>query len=226
MKKILSLIFKLRAMVTRFIKPKASYFLAPISDKYGFDRGTPIDRYWIENFLSENKQYIQGRVLEVTDNTYTKRFGRNVTQSDILDINIKNKMANIHGDLRNLNGVESNTYDCVILTQVLGMIDDFDAVIKECHRILKKGGTILTTSSAISPTYIPNESYWRFTPNGLKFAFGKHFDKQFLTVSSYGNVLAGQAFWVGMSQEDVTNKVLKFNDPRFPCISGLVGTKK
>src|SRR5258708_1276969 len=36
----------------------------PISTSFGFDRGTPIDRYYIENFLGRNAGDIRGRVLE------------------------------------------------------------------------------------------------------------------------------------------------------------------
>src|SRR4051794_37443694 len=48
---------------------------APISTVFGFDRGTPIDRYYIETFLSKNADDIRGRVLEIGDNSYTVRFG-------------------------------------------------------------------------------------------------------------------------------------------------------
>ena len=48
----------------------------PISTNFGFDRGLPIDRYFIEKFLNGNNQDIRGRVLEIGDNDYTARFGR------------------------------------------------------------------------------------------------------------------------------------------------------
>jgi len=107
----------------------------------------------------------------------------------------------------------------------LGMIDDFDAVIKHCYRVLKPKGVVLVTSASLSPTYQPKSSYWRFTPQGLKYAFGRHFPVKNITVSSYGNVRAGQALWVGMAQEDLTRKDLEFNDPRFPCVVTLKAVK-
>ena len=84
---------KIRAPVMRFLKPKTRYFvfkpkrsLKPISTKFGFDRGKPIDRYYIEAFLEENKDYIKGVCLEITDNAYTKKFGVDVRVGDVLDI--------------------------------------------------------------------------------------------------------------------------------------------
>jgi glycosyltransferase involved in cell wall biosynthesis len=41
--------------------------IAPISQDFGFDRGTPIDRHYVEDFLTRNSGDIKGRVLEVGD---------------------------------------------------------------------------------------------------------------------------------------------------------------
>ena len=49
--------------------------LKPISRLFGFDRGQPIDRYYIETFLQKNRSDIGGRVLEIGDPGYTLKFG-------------------------------------------------------------------------------------------------------------------------------------------------------
>src|SRR5918998_1304087 len=49
--------------------------LTPISSHFGFDRGRPIDRYYIENFLDCQAKDIKGRVLEIKDNTYSRKYG-------------------------------------------------------------------------------------------------------------------------------------------------------
>src|SRR5262249_48893960 len=51
---------------------------SPLSPSWGSDRGTPIDRYYIDRFLGAHRQDIRGRVLEVRDANYTKRFGDTV----------------------------------------------------------------------------------------------------------------------------------------------------
>ena len=50
--------------------------LTPISSKFGMDRGLPIDRYYIEAFLEAHAGDIRGRVLELGDDDYTRRYGR------------------------------------------------------------------------------------------------------------------------------------------------------
>src|SRR6202035_2497766 len=39
--------------------------LQPVSRKFGYDRGTPISRYYIETFLKARKNDIRGRVVEI-----------------------------------------------------------------------------------------------------------------------------------------------------------------
>ena len=59
--------------------------VTPLSTQFGFDRGGPIDRYYIEKFLSLNAHSIRGRALEVGDNEYTTRYGGSkISASDIV----------------------------------------------------------------------------------------------------------------------------------------------
>jgi SAM-dependent methyltransferase len=113
----------------------------PLSDFYGSDRGTPIDRHFIENFLRSNAKDIKGRCLEVKNDDYTSRFGKNRVKSvDIMDVDKNNKKANIIADLRSLETIEDDYYDCLIITQVFQYIDDLPKAVAECRRVLKKGG--------------------------------------------------------------------------------------
>ena len=57
----------------------------------------------------------------------------------------------------------------------------------------------------------------------MHYLFDKHFSK--VTVGSLGNVLAGQYFWVGMAQEELTTKELEYKDKRFQCVITVVAKK-
>lgn len=228
MNKLINIVLSLRAFINRRMFPRGLYFLFkgslnPLSGKFGFDRGIPVDRFWIEDFLSKNNKYIKGSVLEITDAKYTLMFGGGrVKHSDVLDIDKNNRNANIYGDLRNLKKqIKDSTYDCIILTHVLGLIDDYEAAIKECRRILKPRGVLLYTGSCLGPI-LGEEVYWRFTPNSVRYVFSKFFKPSRLNIKSYGNVLSGQGFWVGMSQQDLSKKELEYIDNRYPCAVGAV----
>src|SRR5579872_1825383 len=58
----------------------------PFSGNFGFDRGTPVDRYYLHRFLESNRARITGRVLEVQVSSYTHTYGRAVEMSHTVDI--------------------------------------------------------------------------------------------------------------------------------------------
>lgn len=228
MNTFITILRNIRAPLMRIIHPMKGYFLfpatSPLSHKYGFDRGTPIDRYYIDQFLNAHRQYIQGVCLEIEDTTYIKRYGgAAVTHSDALDINPTNKHATIYGDLRHLTDVKDNTYDCIVLTQTLTMIDDYTAALQECARILKPGGSLIATVSSLCPMIHVERSYWRFTVASMKYILAKYFST--VEVRSYGNVLSGQAFWVGAAAEELSRENLDVVDPRYPVLIGFRVTR-
>ncbi|MFY9558248.1 MAG: methyltransferase domain-containing protein [Blastocatellia bacterium] len=193
--------------------------LTPISRVFGFDRGTPIDRYYIENFLACNAADIRGAVLEVGDNAYTRRFGGNrVTQSDVLHVSDENPRATIISDLANGENIPSNTFDCIILTQTLQLIYDVPAALVTLRRILKPGGVLLATIPGISQIDHGEwgESwYWSFTLLSARRLFEEAFTSNPLRIDSYGNVLAATAFLQGIALEELSEDELNHNDPDY-----------
>lgn len=91
----------------------------PVSDHWGYDRGTPIDRYYIESFLNEHRADVRGACVEVRDTRYTDRFGSSVTRADVLDVDAGNPHATIVVDLADTAAAPSERFDCFILTQTL-----------------------------------------------------------------------------------------------------------
>ena len=199
----------------------------PISPGRGFDRGETIDRYYIQQFLAESRRFVRGKCLEVRDDAYTRQFGAgNVERCDVLDINPDNELANIYGDLRHLDAVADETYDCFILTQVLQYIDDVPAALAETHRILKKGGTVLLSVPFIASVEarLPND-YWRFSPAGTRLILAKHFPPENLEVRLLGNFLSSTAFFMGMAMEDLRPKRLDVHSETHGCVVCARATK-
>lgn len=96
----------------------------PVSREFGVERGSAIDRYYIENFLEKNKEMICGDCLEIAENTYTLRYGGDrVRNSHILHLRGWGANA-IKGNLETGEGIEADRYDCAIITQTLMFIFD------------------------------------------------------------------------------------------------------
>ncbi|MFL5886405.1 MAG: class I SAM-dependent methyltransferase [Thermoleophilaceae bacterium] len=192
----------------------------PISANYGFDRGTPIDRYYIERFLRSHTADIRGRVLEIGDDDYTYRFGGSrVDRSDVLDAARDNPKATIVADIAHAPEIESNTFNCIICTQVLLLVYDVRAAIATLERILAPGGVLLLTVPGVSRICRPEADtwgdWWRFTTMSLRRLLEERFPASDLEVEAYGNVLTATAMLHGLAAEELGGGELSANDPDF-----------
>ncbi len=196
----------------------------PISLEFGWDRGQPIDRYYIENFLAEHAADVRGRVLEVEDDAYTRRFGgERVTRSDVLHLRAGHPGATIIADLTAAEHVPSGAFDCVILTQTLQYIYDLRAALRTLHRILAPGGVLLATFPGLSRTSDPQWSdtwHWNLTSRSARRLFGEVFPAETGRVQGHGNVLAATAFLYGLAVAELRPEELDHYDVGFElCIT-------
>jgi SAM-dependent methyltransferase len=203
---------------------------SPISEEFGYDRGTPIDRYYIEGFLGRCAPDIRGRVLEVGDASYTRRFGgARVTQSDVLHVSAANPHATIVASLPDADHVPSDSFDCIVFTQTLHLVYDFHAAIRTLHRILRPGGVLLATVPGITPRDRGEwgaEWFWSFTEPAVRRMFGDVFTPAGVTVEAHGNVLAAGAFLQGLAVRELTPRELDVRDPAFDVIVAVRAVKR
>ena len=194
----------------------------PFSFGFGYDRGGPVDRYYIENFLEAEAGSIQGRVLEIGDNEYTLRFGKDkVVQSDILHVDDSNQNATLVGDLSHAPHIPDQTFDCIVLTQTLHLVYNYKAVIETCFRILKPGGALLLTVPGITPIdYGEWEKnwLWSFTGLAMEKILNELFPINYLEINTYGNVFVATAFLYGMGLPELKKEELDIHDPHFQVI--------
>lgn len=202
--------------------------LEPISRQFGGDRGTPLDRYYVEAFLSRHAADIRGRVLEIGEPLYTRRFGGDrVMESAVLDVASSNPNATYVADLTDCPQVPSDAFDCLILTQTLHMIYDVRAVLRTAHRILAPGGVVLATAPGISQIDILSHDqwFWHLTPRCAMLLFGEAFPPDAVQVEPHGNVLAAVAFLQGLALEEVDARDLDVLDPLYPVLTGIRAVK-
>lgn len=200
----------------------------PVSERWGLDRGKPVDRWYIERFLGAERGAIRDRVLEVRDARYTTAFGTEVASVDVVDIDASNADATIVADLSKPSSIEADRFDCFLLVQTLQFVFDTRAVLAEAHRILAPGGVLLCTVPAvsrISMRYL-DEEYWRFTVAGCRDLVRNAFPGGDVEARSYGNVLVCAAFLYGLAAEDLTEDELLYDDPFFPLVVAVRARKR
>jgi hypothetical protein len=193
----------------------------PVSRTFGLDRGTPIDRYYIEKFLKNESVHIKGIVLEVAESTYSKAFGHGVISYEVLHTQ-KNMGVTILGDLTTPLSLPANKIDCFICTQTFNFIYDVKSAIQGSFHLLKPGGVLLATMAGLSQIsrYDMDRwgDYWRFTTLSAKKLFAEQYGEENVEVHSYGNVLSSIAFLEGIAAEELNKKELDHLDQDYQII--------
>lgn len=195
--------------------------LTPISRHWGFERGQPVDRYYIENFLAARAVDIQGRVLEIASNDYTLKFGgARVTKSDVLHAVPGNSQATIVADLQHAEQIPSELFDCIICTQTLLVIYDVRAALRTLYRILKPGGVLLVTVPGCAHQIAREDmerwgDYWRFTSLAVRRLFEECFQPAQIEIETFGNVLTAISFLHGLAAAELQPEELDYRDPNY-----------
>lgn len=202
----------------------------PVSRDWGFDRGLPIDRHYIERFLAAHTSDICGHVLEIADDTYTRLFGGDrLTRSDVLNVVAGHPKTTIVGDLACADHIPSDTFDCIIITQTLHLIYDVRAALKTLFRILKPGGVLLVTIPGISQIsrYDMDRwgDYWRFTTRSAQRLFEEVFPAAHIQVAACGNVLAATALLYGLVTQELRADELDYCDPDYEILITIRAVK-
>ena len=215
----------MKRVLRKFLRPSVGNVdfgdfrkVRPIGRSFGYERGQPVDRYYIEQFLNLNRGDIYGRVLEVGDSEYTHRFGaENVTAAESL--HVSDGRATHVGDLSSASlNIESNSFDCAIVTQTLHLIFSVDTALKNLHRILKPNGVLLLTvpgTTQVGDDEWADSWFWSFTERSLYRLLSEAFPRAHVSVVTYGNVLASVGFLHGLSSTELTQGELDHHDPNY-----------
>ncbi|MHB8760910.1 MAG: class I SAM-dependent methyltransferase [Coriobacteriia bacterium] len=201
---------------------------APINPGYGYGLGTVIDRYYEHVFLEDTRPLIRGHVLEVGDRKSTDRFGSSVSGVDVLNP-VPGPGIDIVADLTSCPQVPDDTYDCVLLTEVIHVILDMEAAISEVYRILKPGGSVIATIAGIAQVNRgAMEEYgdrWRVTSLSAGELFATRFPVRNITVRTYGNAHTACCYMQGIPAERVKASRLDLWESDYQLIVAVVATK-
>jgi SAM-dependent methyltransferase len=204
----------------------------PLYPNFGFGRGWPIDRHYIEGFLEGRASDIRGDVLEAgISPNYTAKFGGDrVVRSHIMYPMEGRPGGTLVANLETGEGLPRAAFDCAILTQVFQFIFDMPSAVRNAHASLKEGGVLLATFAGISQIAQEDMNiwgeYWRITDAGARRLFGSVFGESHVEVEVFGNCLAACAFLNGMVISDLAPEDLDYRDPEFQLIIAVRAVKR
>jgi SAM-dependent methyltransferase len=209
-----------RRRLTRLNRPRWGNLRRrePFSGYYGFDRGTPVDRFYIERFLAKHARDIRGTVLEVGSARYARAFREPPPDRvEIVDIDAGNPETSIVADLSEPSSLPPGRFDCFILIQTLQLVADLDAALANAWQSLASGGVLLVSVPGITrsdPDHVKADR-WRFTPAGLDTLLAGTCSKGVREVTGYGNLTSAMAFLLGLAAEELEESELTAMDPHF-----------
>ena len=217
---------KLRSLARRFPGARRAYTAARFGDvrrtaplsNWGVERGKPVDRWYIESFLSTHSVRVSGRVLEVKSDQYSSWLGASAVE--VVDIDPSNPRATVVGDLCHPSTLEAGRYDAAVVTQTLQLVADPKAALQNILRSLRPGGALLVTVPCLS-RLVGETDRWRWTPYGFgQLAAEAAPPSAHIEVQGMGNGLSARAFLFGMAAEDLDQTALSIHDPNYPLVVG------
>jgi SAM-dependent methyltransferase len=193
----------------------------PFSTQFGFDRGTPVDRYYIERFFRKHAEYIQGDVLEIQSSGYTRRYGRDVRLAHSVDIDPRHQPTIVCDLADSASALPSARYDCFLLPSTPQHLRQPEAALRHALRVVKPGGTILATCAGLLPLIPDGPDYWHLSAAGWEEVTARVWSDCEVRVQSFGNCLSAVAAMLGLALEELTPAELDVNDPRYPVVVTL-----
>ena len=192
--------------------------LSPFSDSFGFDRGTPVDRFYLERFLQSESAAIRGRVLEVQVSGSTRRFGRDVEVAHTVDIEDRFSPTYLCDLARAEDVIPTGFYDCVLLPNTLQHLRDLEPALRNAVRVLKPGGTLLASAACLMRLTSPDDDFWRLSAAGWRIIAARVWPGCDVDVRAHGNCLVAAAGVYGLALEELRDQELESQDDRFPVL--------
>jgi SAM-dependent methyltransferase len=194
----------------------------PFSATFGYDRGTPIDRYYLDRFLTEEGGSIRGVVGEIAGTTLVDAYGGSrVTRTEVIDLDDTNPRVTLLADLGRPSSLPSSRFDCLVVVQTLQYVAEPDVAIANCIQALRPGGTLLLALPALAAHddhERDEDDHWRFWPGGVAALATRVAPGASVRTVAYGNLVTALAFLHGLAAEELRPAELAHTDLRFPVV--------
>ncbi|XHU96546.1 MAG: methyltransferase domain-containing protein [cyanobacterium endosymbiont of Rhopalodia gibba] len=197
--------------------------LVPICHLFGLTRGTPIDHYYLNQFVEEIRGEIKGKILEIGGTPKDRDFYEVNAHDSYQVLNLEPGLGiDIVGDIHDPSVIETESVDSVIIFNVLEHCYAPWIAVQNIYRWLKIGGkyfAMVLNAVRIHGTPI---DYWRPLPDGMKYLF-KDFSKQKLYI--YGNLITLIASYHGIATEELSSEEINNFNLDYPVTTCIVAEK-
>jgi len=193
----------------------------PFSNDFGWDRGTPVDRYYVDRFFERHRAEITGNVLEIDQNVYTRRCGHDLGIVHSVDIDASSNPTYLCDIAHSESVLPSEAYDCFLLPCTLQHFRELELCLRNVLRVVKPGGVILANAAGLFRLDKVGLDFWRPTPDGWRELLKRVWPDCTVVVEAEGNCLAVVAINLGLALEELRAEELDAYDARFPVVTNI-----
>jgi SAM-dependent methyltransferase len=195
----------------------------PICQAFGLTRGTPVDRYYLSKFIAEISPQVAGKILEIGGTPKDKDFYELNPGTSYQVLNIEPGLGvDIVGDVHDSSIINSDTFDSIIIFNVLEHCYAPWIAVENIYKWLKPGGKCFAMVPSSIRLHATPKDYWRPLPDGFSWIF-RNFSQQKLYV--YGNPTTVIASYHGIAVEELTSEELDAFHPDYPVATCIVAEK-
>ena len=197
--------------------------LWPFSYRFGFDRGGPVDRYYLRQFVRSIRPIVRGRCLEIGGSVRNNWFYRfDVDEFRTLELEQSNVADDLVGDAADQGVLDPASWDSILAFHVLEHCPNPFAVVSNmCAWLRPNGHACIVVPCAQRVHNYPGD-YWRFMPDGLRVLFR---DFSEVNVSTYGNPLTVVSNYLGLSHTELVAENMDAVHPDYPVLACVVARK-
>jgi len=195
----------------------------PICKRFGFSRGTPIDRYYLDKFLSQVRDRVVGETVEIGGAKQNRDMYRLTNVSNYMTIDSEaHPYVDVVGDAHDSTLLAAESVDSILALNVLEHCADPWLVAKNMHRWLRTGGCAFCMVPNAQRVHNFPRDYWRPLPDGVNWLFREFSSRELF---QYGNPTSVVAAHLGIAAEELTQAELDAPHPDYPVATCIVATK-
>jgi len=196
---------------------------APICQAFGLTRGTPVDRYYLSQFIHEVGSQVYGNILEIGGTPKDKDFYEFSSHCSYRILNLEpGPGVDICGDVHDASVLDPNSIDSILIFNVLEHCYAPWKAIENIHTWLKPGGKCFAMVPNAIRLHATPMDYWRPLPDAFKWMFQCFSEYQLFI---YGNPITVIASYHGIAVEELTVSELNAFHPDYPVATCIVARK-
>jgi SAM-dependent methyltransferase len=194
----------------------------PMCPLFGFGRGTPIDRYYLDRFVDAIRDDVRGDVVEVGGRSKNRELYRFASAGRYRGLDM-HPLADVDlvGDIHDPALLPAASLDGLVAFNVLEHCKQPWIVVDNFKRWLRPGGKAFVMVPSSQRVHRVPEDYWRPLPAALESMFGGWSSRQ---LHVYGNPISALAAFQGIAVEELEPAELNAEHPDFPVASCIVAT--